>query len=210
MAQDARSRVETTPKGRRSPIIRQRGSCGSWRPSGTGSRTSPKPPFQNPSIAGSACVPTLWDRGSWRAAEGQAGRLATHPPRFRGKSRDTGMLVWTPRPPLANPATSALGTIPQPSFRGKSRDTDMLVWAPVQQMYSGAPRTLLKSRPMAHPGSYVRVETRRRRAVGSRTDPLDWPLLFLEIGPSNSVDDKPVPNRRGRLALPNRPTLLCR
>ena len=71
MAQDARSRVGTTPKGRWPRIVRQRPACGSWRPSGSRSRTSPNRPFQNPSMAESACVPAVWDRGGGSGVGGR-------------------------------------------------------------------------------------------------------------------------------------------
>ena len=80
--QDARSRAETTWKGRRSPFARQRATCGSWAALTTRSRTSPKPPFQNPSIAGSACVSAVWDSGvvgGRRDAHGRAGRPRLRP-----------------------------------------------------------------------------------------------------------------------------------
>ncbi len=122
MAQDARSRVGMTWKGRRCPIARQRAAGGSWGSSASGSRTSPKPPFQNPSIAGSACVSVVWDSGvALEAGEMRTGGptaspqasaghrrtapqlLGSPPPRFRGKSRDTGMLVWAPARRRARP-----------------------------------------------------------------------------------------------------------
>ena len=142
--QDTRSRAGMTWKGRRRPIASQWAACGSWGLSASRSRTSPKPPFQNPSIAGSACVSAVWDSGvaekrdpgigpgdglrrwasgltdiaSGRHAAGGAPRwrlprIVT--PRFRGKSRDSGMLVWAlARPPTA-PARSL--TRPRPPLR---------------------------------------------------------------------------------------------
>ena len=107
--------------GRAPPIGPPGASCGLWRPSGQRSRTSPEPRFQNLSIAGWDCVPAFWDRKSAGERAGGhlwgIGRALEHPPRFRGKSRDTRMLVWAPRPaarptrcearvPSAPPATS--------------------------------------------------------------------------------------------------------
>ncbi len=62
MAQDAKSRLGTARMGPTPPIGPPGASCGPWRPLWQTSRTPPKPPFQNPSIAGWDCVPAFWDR----------------------------------------------------------------------------------------------------------------------------------------------------
>lgn len=158
MAQDAKSRVKTTPKGRRASFARQRATCGSWRPSCTRSRTSPKLPFQNPSIAESACVWTIWDRGSLEGLREKYRLVGGSPPRFRGKSWDTGMLVWAARPPLARPPfdwpspphVSAANPGTPPCLYGRRRVT-----------------------PASHVGAVRQGCTSRRRRSWGRHDPLN-------------------------------------
>ena len=91
MAQDAKTRFGTTRMGRAPPIAPPGASCGPWRPPGQRSGTSPKPRFQNPSIAGWDCVPAFWDRsrpGAGRRAlvgyRPRAGALTTFPRQIPG------------------------------------------------------------------------------------------------------------------------------
>ena len=112
-----RDDAEGSPKPDRPPAARLRlvGGIDDAVPA-----MSPNPPFQDPSMAGSACVPAVWDSGWLQRGWG-------------GECRQD-------RPPRLGPASSAehgtAGACPAASrFRGKSRDTRMLVWAP---MFAGA------------------------------------------------------------------------
>ena len=105
------------------PLARPGASYGVWRPSCARSRTPPKPPFQNPSIAGWDYRSPVWDKrdsgmllcdalaleAGPRVLQQRSGRPHTRrtgtdspaqlaSPRSRGKSRDTGMLKRDHRP----------------------------------------------------------------------------------------------------------------
>ena len=130
--QDARSRGKTTWRGRRCPITRQRATCGSWAALTTRSRTSPKPPFQNPSIAGSACVSAVWDSGGrWRPERcapaggrprlrpapgigARHGRCVPRPPTFPRQIQGHPHARMGARPPTRPPAGHAR---PRPTVR---------------------------------------------------------------------------------------------
>ena len=99
--------------GRAPPIGPPGASCGPWQPLWQRSRTSPRPRFQNPSIAGWDCVPAFWDRrrpGTGRRAHvgdrPRAGALTTFPRQNAGHRHASMGAPPAAGPPAADsPAT---------------------------------------------------------------------------------------------------------
>ncbi len=145
------------------PIAPPGASCGPWRPLWQRSGTSPRPRFQNLSIAGWDCVPAFWDRG-WLENR-PAGWWSGGPPSSHASAANPGTPACSNgRPRLASPTgrlnrptrlAPALPTLRPldarspacplarstrpvrrlarplarpPRFRSKSRDTGMLEW----------------------------------------------------------------------------------
>ena len=149
--------------GRAPPIGPPGASCGLWRPSGQRSRTSPKPRFQNPSIAGWDCVPAFWDSVGRERAGGhmwgddrpRAGALTTFPQQNPGhRHARLGAPDWAarpvgstgpppgarpPNPPSARRPLARLPVLPPDFFANDAINPEPIMWAvTVGQSLSGA------------------------------------------------------------------------
>ncbi len=120
------------------------------------------------------------------------GRVLERPPRFRGKTRDTGMLLWARRPAAGPPAAGPPATGP-PAARPPPPPRPLRIRP--QPAQPRPPPTFPRQIP-GHPHARLGAPDWAARPVGSTGQPAWRPLARPPAPPARSTRPRTGPPRR--------------